>query len=138
MSMIVQTVSEWVRGFILLYGIYIMLYGHTAPGGGFAGGAIAAAAFLLIMLSGGRHEAEATFSRQLATISSSLGALLFWLMAILGVAATGIFFANFWEHFIEVCEASIGLLVCSALYLVLRSLQTTSCTAPADPEGDTP
>ncbi len=53
MSMIVKTVCGWIKGFILLYGIHVILYGHLTPGGGFAGGVIAAAAFVLIMLAEG-------------------------------------------------------------------------------------
>ena len=38
MSLIVRTICRWLKGFILLYGIHIILYGHLTPGGGFAGG----------------------------------------------------------------------------------------------------
>ena len=38
MSMIVRTVTRWLKGPILLFGIYIVLYGHITPGGGFGGG----------------------------------------------------------------------------------------------------
>ena len=41
MGTIVQTVIRWLRGPILLFGLYIIMYGHEAPGGGFGGAAIA-------------------------------------------------------------------------------------------------
>ena len=94
--MIVKTVCGWVKGFILVYGIHIILYGHLTPGGGFAGGVIAASAFVLIMLAEGEQAAAETFSRRAASTWDSLGVLLFWLMAVLGIIVAGIFFVNFW------------------------------------------
>ena len=130
MSMIVRTVCVWVKGFILLYGIHIILYGHLTPGGGFAGGVIAAAAFVLVMLAEGEDAALKTYSRKAASTWDSLGVLLFWLMAVLGVVVAGIYFFNFWTTsesarltlfsggIIPLCNVGIGLKVCSSLYLV--------------------
>ena len=42
MTLIVKTVARIVAGFILLFGIYIVIHGHVSPGGGFAGGIIIA------------------------------------------------------------------------------------------------
>ena len=130
MSLIVRTVSDWVAGFILLYGIHIILYGHLTPGGGFAGGVIAAAAFVLIALAKGEQAALETFSRRAAATWDSLGVLLFWLMAMLGIVVAGVFFFNFVttpaaarltlfsSGIIPACNIGIGLKVCSSLYLV--------------------
>ena len=38
MSMIVKTVTRWLKGPIMLFGIYLVAYGHITPGGGFGGG----------------------------------------------------------------------------------------------------
>ena len=138
MSMIVKTVCGWVKGFILLYGIHIILYGHLTPGGGFAGGVIAASAFVLIMLAEGEQAAVKTFSQQAAATWDSLGVLLFWLMAMLGIVVAGVFFNNFWAGMIEACEVGIGLLVCSSLYLILTVLQTLPATSRPDEKGGTP
>jgi multicomponent Na+:H+ antiporter subunit B len=138
MSVVVKTVCGWVKGFILCYGIYIILYGHLTPGGGFAGGVIAASAFVLVILAEGYQVADASFSRKRAAGFSSLGGLLFWLSAMLGLAVSGVFFISFWDHFIELCEAGIGLLVCSAIYLVMTALQTTHASATADQKGEKP
>lgn len=130
MSLIVKTVCGWVKGFILVYGIHVILYGHLTPGGGFAGGVIAASAFVLIMLAEGEQAAVKNFSRQAASTWDSLGVLLFWAMAMLGIVVAGVFFANFWttpesaqltlfsSGIIPVCNIGIGLKVCSSLYLV--------------------
>ena len=56
MSPIVQTVSGWVKGFILVFGIYLVLYGHLTPGGGFGGGVVLAMALVLLVLAHGKEE----------------------------------------------------------------------------------
>lgn len=130
MSLIVKTVCGWLKGFILLYGIYIILYGHLTPGGGFAGGVIAASAFVLIMLAEGEREGLKTFTRKAASTWDSVGVLLFLVMAGLGLLVAGTFFVNFWSTdesarftlfssgIIPAYNIGIGLKVCSSLYLV--------------------
>jgi len=51
MTVIVKTVSSWVKVLIFLFGIYIILFGHLTPGGGFAGGVILASSYVLLMLA---------------------------------------------------------------------------------------
>jgi multicomponent Na+:H+ antiporter subunit B len=151
MSVIVKTVCEWVQGFILMYGIYIILYGHLTPGGGFAGGVIAAAAFVLIALAKGEQTAIETYSRKAAATWDSLGVLLFWLLAVLGITVAGVFFFNFWttpesarltlfsSGIIPPCNIGIGLKVCSSLYLVVLVLTAHRLgSEPAGKEDETP
>ncbi len=130
MSMIVKTISTWTTGFILVYGIYVILYGHLSPGGGFSGGVIAAGAFVLIILAEGQETAAKTLSEKIAETWDSLGALLFWMMAVIGILVAGIFFDNFWATpesahqtlasggIIPICNIGIGLKVCCSLYLI--------------------
>ena len=54
MTLIVKTISSWVKMLVFLFGIYIILFGHISPGGGFAGGVILACSYVLIMLAFGR------------------------------------------------------------------------------------
>jgi multicomponent Na+:H+ antiporter subunit B len=149
MSMIVKTVCGWVKGFILLYGIQVILYGHLTPGGGFAGGVIAAAAFVLIALAEGERAAVETISQKAASTWDSLGVLLFWLMAILGIAVAGVYFVNFLTTpeaarltlfsggIIPICNLGIGLKVCCSLYLVVLVLNAHRMNEDAN-EGETP
>ena len=149
MSLIVKTVCGWLKAFILLYGIHIILYGHLTPGGGFAGGVIAASAFVLIVLAEGEREGLKTFSRKAASTWDSVGVLVFLLMAGLGLVLAGTFFVNVWPtdesaHFtlfsggiIPVCNIGIGLKVCSSLYLVFVLL-TAIHVVRSDGEGEKP
>lgn len=136
MSLIVRTVSMWTRGFILLYGVHIVLYGHLTPGGGFAGGVIAASAFVLIWLAEGRKSVTQVFPRNMASKFDSVGVLIFWLMAMLGLAVAGTFFFNFWttppsarltlisSGIILPSNLGIGLKVCCSLYIIVLAIPT--------------
>ena len=143
-SLIVKTVSGWLKPFILLYGIHIILYGHLTPGGGFAGGAVAAGAFILIALAEGESAGLNTLSRRAASTWRSVGALLFLVIAGLGLVVTGTFFGSIrsgHESFgssIQACEIGIGLLVCGSLYLVFVVLRASSPTSKSDGKGGAP
>ena len=58
MTIIVKTISSWVKVLIIVFGIYIILFGHLTPGGGFAGGVILASSYILLMLAFGRKTVE--------------------------------------------------------------------------------
>ena len=114
MSLIVKTVTHWLKGFLLLYGIYVVLYGHLTPGGGFPGGVILASAFILLTLS--------------------VGALIFLGVALLGLFIGGVFFKNFIQTaaeaffdlfsagIIPICNIGIGLKVGTSLFMVFTIL----------------
>ena len=95
MGEIVRTVARWLSGFILTYGIYVVLYGHVTPGGGFAGGVIIACGFILLTLAGGERLALSFFSKRTASFLDSAGILLFLAVAWFGILAGGNFFQNF-------------------------------------------
>lgn len=85
MTTIVRTVCRWVVGCIFLFGVYIVLYGHLTPGGGFAGGVIIACAFVLLTLSFGKEVSLTKLSKGVASELDSVGALMFLIIALLGM-----------------------------------------------------
>lgn len=95
MSLIVKTVTDWLKGFILVFGLYLVLYGHLTPGGGFSGGVVVACGLILLMLAEGRRRALHTVSHRAAEDLDSTGALAFLVVALLGMVFAGIFFFNF-------------------------------------------
>jgi multicomponent Na+:H+ antiporter subunit B len=46
-SLILRTATRALMPLLLLYGLFLLLRGHNAPGGGFAGGLVVAAAYAL-------------------------------------------------------------------------------------------
>jgi multicomponent Na+:H+ antiporter subunit B len=57
-SLLLRTTVRVTVPLLLIFSLYVMLRGHNAPGGGFVGGLVAAAAFGLIALSEGYREAR--------------------------------------------------------------------------------
>ena len=98
MTVIVKTISSWVKILIFLFGIYIILFGHLTPGGGFAGGVILASSYVLLMLAFGKEFVEQNLSLPVASKLDCVGALLF-----AAIALCGLFFgaANFFYNFIQ-------------------------------------
>ena len=135
MGEIVQTSARWLRGFILTYGIYVILYGHVTPGGGFAGGVVIACGFILLTLAGGETLGLSHFSRRAASTFDSVGVLLFLTLACAGMGwGGGAFFRNFIDTpeaarftllsggFIPLSNIGLGLKVASSLFLAFTVL----------------
>ena len=74
---IVALSARLVTPFIQLFALYVIFHGHYSPGGGFQGGAMLAASFLLIRLSIGTDAAQLQFQRSWGTPGSSIGTLIF-------------------------------------------------------------
>jgi len=94
MTPIVKNTARLVCGFITVFAIYIALTGHLAPGGGFAGGVILAAAAVLLVLSFGKDPTTRMITEPMCHVADAGGALLFLAIALLGYLA-GSFFENF-------------------------------------------
>jgi len=93
MSLIVKSITRLLTGFIVIFGIYLVVYGQVSPGGGFSGGVILACAFILLTLAFGKDFSLRIFSRKGASIWDCFGAALFLLIAVLGLKV-GLFFQN--------------------------------------------
>ena len=133
MSPIVKNITRVVAGFIVLFGAYIVLYGHVTPGGGFAGGVILAGGLALVVLAFGEAFARQVLTHDLAKAADSMGALLFLLVAVLGFAG-GVFFTNFLPAgtvgylvsagTIPISNLGIGIKVGAGLFGVFLALAT--------------
>ena len=134
MTVIVKTISSWVKILIFLFGIYIIIFGHLTPGGGFAGGVILASSYVLLMLAFGRESVEESLSLHVASKLDCAGALLFIAIALFGLLyGSASFFWNFLEQkyhvgqtlklvsagTIPLSNIAIGLKVAASLFLVI-------------------
>lgn len=57
-TLILKTATRVLMPLLLLYGIFLLLRGHNAPGGGFAGGLVVAAAYALHSFAFGEEAAR--------------------------------------------------------------------------------
>jgi multicomponent Na+:H+ antiporter subunit B len=76
-DIIIRTVARILIPFIQLYALYVIMHGHHSPGGGFQGGVILSASFILYLLTHGLEEAKLRMSEAKAGIFSSFGVLLY-------------------------------------------------------------
>lgn len=130
MSLIVKTITRWLKAFMLLFGIYQVLYGHIGQGGGFSGGVVIACTFVLITLAEGQKVGMKIVSKMTAMTLVGLGALIFLGTGVAGMITKGAFLANLGttspsEFFtlrsggsIELCKIGIGLQVGMILFMV--------------------
>jgi len=144
MTIIVKTISSWVKVLIVLFGIYIILFGHLTPGGGFAGGVILASSYVLLMLAFGGEFVKKDLPLSLVSKLDCLGAFMFIMIAILGLIFGGTFFVNFLVdkygqplHLLSAgtipfSNIAIGLKVGASLFLVIYSLLTCCKTEELD------
>ena len=139
MTIIVKTISSWVKVLIFLFGIYIIIFGHLTPGGGFAGGVILASSYILLMLAFGREFAEENLSIGWASKLDCVGALLFAAIALFGLfyGAASFFFNFVHQEYladadtafklisagtIPLSNLAIGLKVGASLFLIILVL----------------
>lgn len=57
-SLILRTAARLLVPLILLFSLYLMLYGHDHPGGGFSGGLVATLAYALFAFAYGTEDAR--------------------------------------------------------------------------------
>jgi multicomponent Na+:H+ antiporter subunit B len=76
-NIIIRTVSRTMIPFIQLYALYVIMHGHHSPGGGFQGGVILGASFILYLLTHGLEEAKIRMSEIKAGMFSSFGLLIY-------------------------------------------------------------
>ena len=90
-SLIVKTVCRRLVPFIQLFGLYVVIHGHTSPGGGFQGGVILGASFILLAIAYGIEEMRRRFSLTALTVFTSTGVFLFAGIGVLCVLVGGNF-----------------------------------------------
>ncbi len=93
MSRIVKTVTNFVYGFIIIFGFYIIAHGHLTPGGGFQGGAVVGSAFALLLVSYGSLNSTKFLKKDIFSLFENFGLLFFIVLGFSGLGIT--FFYNF-------------------------------------------
>jgi multicomponent Na+:H+ antiporter subunit B len=76
-DIIVKTLARLMVPFIVIYALYVVMHGHHSPGGGFQGGVVLAASFVLLAISQGLDKIRQRMSEKTAGILSSLGVFIY-------------------------------------------------------------
>jgi len=102
-SFILQKASKLLFPVIMLFGVYVMIYGHLSPGGGFQGGVIIASGVLLLLISDHNFEVPHAVISALETFAG----ISYVLIGLIGLLVMDKFLGNFLPH--DVSE--MGLLL---------------------------
>ncbi len=130
-DLIVRMVCRGLAPFIQLFGLYVIMHGHSSPGGGFQGGVILASSFILLAMAEGSETLRRRLSLTALTGFMSAGVLLY---AGIGVVCL-VLGANYLDYgvlpFSEprsvgmlVIEIGIGITVTAAMLSIFRDLLT--------------
>jgi len=130
-DLIVRMVCRGLAPFIQLFGLYVIMHGHSSPGGGFQGGVILASSFILLAMAEGSEMLRRRLSLTALTGFMSAGVLLY---AGIGVVCL-VLGANYLDYgvlpFSEprsvgmlVIEIGIGITVTAAMLSIFRDLLT--------------
>ncbi|MGE5254824.1 MAG: Na(+)/H(+) antiporter subunit B [Planctomycetaceae bacterium] len=76
-NVIIKTICRLLIPFIQLYAIYVLMHGHYSPGGGFQGGVMMGASFILLVMAYGLEEARRRISVKTLTVYACLGLFIY-------------------------------------------------------------
>lgn len=94
-SLILRTAARYIFPLMLLFSIFLFLRGHNEPGGGFVGGLVAAAAYILYAVAEGVPAARRMLVLNPRTISG-LGLLMPFSSGLLSLVRGEPFLSEQW------------------------------------------
>jgi multicomponent Na+:H+ antiporter subunit B len=93
MTVMTRTIIRSLLPIVLVFGAYIVTYGHLTPGGGFQGGMILVGAVMSFYLAYG-YNIVRRFSDETLDIAEHIGALIYLLVGLAALIAGYSFLAN--------------------------------------------
>ncbi|HUF94388.1 MAG TPA: MnhB domain-containing protein [Candidatus Limnocylindria bacterium] len=84
-SIIVVTFVRVLVPLVQLFALYVLVYGHYGPGGGFQAGVLLAATYMLIALALGREAFERRVNERACVALAAAGVLLFVATGVAGM-----------------------------------------------------
>ena len=131
-QVILRVVAKVTVPFILVFGFYVITHGELGPGGGFQGGVVLAAAFILYGLVFGLEDLEKIIPRRLTDAMAGLGVLIYTGVGLFGIFGgynfldytplrlTGADAAESWG--MTLVEYGVGITVAAVMVIVFREV----------------
>ena len=76
-DIVISTLSRFLIPFMQVFSLYVFAHGHSSPGGGFQGGCIMAAAFILLVIAYDLREAKKRFREKSLLIFCCIGVFIY-------------------------------------------------------------
>ena len=124
--------------FIQLFGLYVIVHGHYSPGGGFQGGVLLGASFILLALAFDLKTSFRHFSERVNNLLGNAGALIYTGTGVLCALVGGLFLDYSalavllpmdpieWRSFgIFIVEVGVGLAVMSIMLSLYWDLSSS-------------
>lgn len=80
--------------YVLLFGCYLVSYGHLSPGGGFQGGVVLASGLILPALGCKADRMSDLLSNYSLNAAETIGFAALFLLGLMGIPAAGFFLAD--------------------------------------------
>jgi multicomponent Na+:H+ antiporter subunit B len=90
-SLVVVTFVRALLPVVQLFALYVLVYGHYGPGGGFQAGVMLAAAYILLALALGPEAFERRVNERVGLGLAAAGVLLYVLTGVAGVTGGATF-----------------------------------------------
>lgn len=91
---ILDLISRKLAPFMLLFGLYLLTYGHTSPGGGFQGGVVMASGIILLLVAQGNRAVESLLPFSTLSGAEVAAFVMFAAAGIAGIMAGVGFLGN--------------------------------------------
>ncbi len=91
LNLIIQTSIRILVPFVQLFGLYVIVHGHYSPGGGFQGGVILGASFILMGVGYDLKKSMELFPEAWNIAMANLGTTIFVGTGLVCAAAGGLF-----------------------------------------------
>jgi multicomponent Na+:H+ antiporter subunit B len=76
-NVIIKTICRIMIPFMQLFAVYVLIHGHYSPGGGFQGGVMMGATFILLVIAYGLQEIRRRISLKALTIFACSGLFIY-------------------------------------------------------------
>lgn len=90
-DVIVKTATRILVPHLQIYSLYVLVHGHSSPGGGFQGGCIMAASFILLAVVYGLPDVKTRLRERAGIIFCSLGVFIYTSTGIVSFFYSGNF-----------------------------------------------
>ena len=130
---ILDLVARKLAPYMLLFGLYLVSYGDSSPGGGFQGGVVIASGVILLAMARDVATAERLFPPVLLASAETAAYAVFLIAGIVGMAAGAGFLADVFgrgadaavipaARFVFVLNLAIGIKVAAGVSLICLHL----------------